>query len=169
MLIGVESKITGTIAELDKHRETLSTIQAQITRTTADLALQDAKLAGINAQISETKEQIAPLYQEKLDLEGDVILLRKRKDNLELDIAARQDDYAKQQAHAERTLTGLQADSRAVALDIQRDEAQWKQVREDLALRETKLNEREEILSNRELKVNRDEKMLARNHDLLGL
>lgn len=165
----VESKLVGRIAEIAQHRENLSLLVAQTGDIQKLIDLKVAELAGVKAQISDVSEQIAPLHAEKLELDGEVIILRKRKGTLDLDIATRQDDYVKQEEAAQRTLTNLQARAQELALDIQRDEKHYDRVRQDLAVRATAADKREEVLTNREAKVNRDERNLARNHELLGL
>lgn len=165
----VTSRITGAIAELTQHQETLSLLQDQLRRVQVDIDLQTAKLKGLDAQIIDASQRVAPLHAEKLELDEAIDTLKKRKAQYLENEKALEAQYVGNLANRELTLHNLEQRSQELALKIERDEKSWVQVRENLAIREAKLNEREQVLGNRELKVNRDERNLARNVDLMGL
>jgi chromosome segregation ATPase len=168
-LATVQSKITGAEAELWKHQEALTGVQAQVTIQLGNVEIYTSKLAGIQAQITDVSQRIAPLHAERLELENLVAVLGERRDRLNDAIGTLTSRQVEQETEHKRTLHNLESRAQEVSIKIQQDEKSWERSREDLAVRETKLNEREKTLEMRELKVNRDERNLARNHELLGL
>lgn len=165
----VTSKITGAIAELEQHQETLSLLQDQLRRGQVDIDLQTAKFKGLEAQIIDVSVRIAPLHAEKLELDEAVETLKRRKAQYLETEEKLEAQYNENLATRELTLHNLESRAQEVALKVERDEKTWAQVRENLAVREAKLNEREQVVINRELKVNRDERNLAHNVDILNL
>lgn len=165
----VRSAIVGAEAELNKHKDSLTIIQAQTQTERNNVAIYEGKLSGLKAQVSTVSADIGPLHVEKLELTEVVKGLEARKASLQQE---RDDTYKAYQAEKlerERTLHNLESRAQEVSLKIDRDMAIADQTRQELATRETKLNKLQEVLERRELKVARDERSLAQNADLMNL
>jgi chromosome segregation ATPase len=165
----VQGDIVALTAELEAHHAQLAEIKTAIESESHRLEKLRAKQVGVNAQLtalqadtSKATEAHQALLRRATDLERSVGAWEAQ---LETTTA----QYEVDKVERERELADLEHQSEELIRQIQLDEANWTAVREDLALRHTKLNERETVLERRELKVSRDERNVARNIDLLQL
>lgn len=165
----IKSEATGAKAEVWKHQETLSEVQAQVVTERGNVEIYQANLVGVQAQVAEVSKRIAPLHAEELELVESIKGARIALQLLESERDAATAEYEKNKVLYDRQLHNIESRAREVSIKTQEDEQSWERSRQDLAVREAKLNEREKALEMRELKVNRDERNLARNSELLNM
>lgn len=165
----LDSQITAKTAELEASHSRLGRLQTEIQSAQHELERLTATTVGASVGLAQVQADVTALLERQSNLAADCATAHEELTLTQDALRMAREKYVQDNEVATRELTNLSHRSEDLMREIQRDEKQWKDVREDLALRHTKLNEREAVLERREIKVARDERNLARNVDLLSL